>query len=713
LSKITPISKYSPLIHEIQDFPYLLLEVVLIRFGEHRMPFRPEYPIIGEVIEGTMRLKVKRSILIVVLALFVILQLNIGLLWAAGPTPEKGSAKPEGMAKTPQPRRTETTVTGKGKDYPYEVIDNSECLGCHKNKINERKFAESVHGAESCNSCHWDITTIKDHVKAVERKGAGARTEKVKCQWCHDEEALNYYTSVHFLNGLQCTDCHTNIHQLAAWKGDKKSLIQTCETCHPDEGERYSESVHGKGLLAGNPDSPDCTDCHGHNKSLHEIPVLKGREARTFHTEACAKCHADETMMKRNKVFPIATQTYYESYHGKIEELGYPRLVAGCSDCHLAHDILPPDNPTSSISPEHLVGTCKKCHSKADANFVKFDTHVNYKNPKEPILYWTFLFMHALLAFVFGGFWLHTFLWWRKDFWEHRALRAKGIFFPQLVSPDEEGQIYRRFGSFEIVLHIAIMVSFMGLVLTGLPLEFSSAPWARGLIHLVGGSPTRGIIHRICAIIVFTTFGTVVVTIFYFLFFKKIQGEPNLLKRFFGPDSLFPRWKDMKDIIGMFRWFFNRGPVPRFDRWTYWEKFDFLAVFWGMLTIGFSGLMLWFRGFFSIFLPGWILNMATIVHSDEALLAAGFIFTIHFFNNHFRPSNFPINTVIFTGRLPKYKLIEERQAQYERMLAEKTLETYRDKYPGVAGDLLSEIFGFAMLAIGLLCLYLIGSRFLG
>jgi hypothetical protein len=104
--------------------------------------------------------------------------------------------------------------------------------------------------------------------------------------------------------------------------------------------------------------------------------------------------------------------------------------------------------------------------------------------------------------------------------------------------------------------------------------------------------------------------------------------------------------------------------------------------------------------------------MATIIHSDEALLAAGFIFTVHFFNNHFRPSNFPINTVIFTGRLPKYKLIEERQEQYERMLAEGTLETYNDKYPSIATDLFSEITGFLMLIIGLLCLFLIGWRIL-
>jgi cytochrome b subunit of formate dehydrogenase len=649
----------------------------------------------------------------IIFAFFIILCLNIDLLWAAVPISQQEGFKTEGKAQALEPGKTRTKFTIKGKDYPYKIIDNSICLGCHGSQINENKFAESVHCSESCNECHYDITNINAHVKAMQKKGAGLQIQPVKCQRCHDEAALEFNPSVHSLNGIQCTDCHTNIHELAAWKGDKKRVIQTCETCHPEEGERFSESVHGKGVLAGNPDSPDCTNCHGQNMSLHNIPVLKGKTLREFHTEACAACHADKKMMKRNKVSPIAAQTYYESYHGKIEELGYPRLVAGCSDCHRAHDVLPEDNPNSSISPEHLVETCKKCHSKADANFVKFDTHANYKNPKTPIYSWTFLFMHTLLAIVFGAFWLHTFLWWRKDFWEQRALRAKGIFFPRFVSPDEAGQIYRRFGPFEIVLHIAIMVSFIGLVLTGLPLEFSNAPWARGLIHLLGGAPTRGIIHRICAIIVFGTFGTVAAYIFYFLFFKKMQGNPNPLKRLFGSDSLFPRWKDVKDIIGMFRWFFNRGPMPKFDRWTYWEKFDFLAVFWGMLTIGLTGLVLWFRGFFSIFLPGWILNMATIVHSDEALLAAGFIFTVHFFNNHFRPSNFPINTVIFTGRLPKYKLIEERQEQYERMLAERTLETYKDKYPSTVADLFSEITGFFMLFMSLLCLFLIGWRMLG
>ena len=77
--------------------------------------------------------------------------------------------------------------------------------------------------------------------------------------------------------------------------------------------------------------------------------------------------------------------------------------------------------------------------------------------------------------------------------------------------------------------------------------------------------------------------------------------------------------------------------AARLDRYTYWEKFDYWAVFWGMGIIGASGLFLWFPVFFSRFLPGWIFNVALLIHGEEALLAVGFIFTMHFFNGHLRP----------------------------------------------------------------------------
>jgi cytochrome b subunit of formate dehydrogenase len=252
----------------------------------------------------------------------------------------------------------------------------------------------------------------------------------------------------------------------------------------------------------------------------------------------------------------------------------------------------------------------------------------------------------------------------------------------------------------------------MMLVLTGLPLAFPGAPWSAALMHFFGGFPTRGIIHRVFACVMTAAFAAAVGYIIYFLFFKRIPGRPRFRDRLFGPDSLFPRGRDFKDLWAMLRWFVDRGPRPDFDRWSYWEKFDFFAVFWGMMIIGTSGMIRWFPAFFTRFLPGWIVNVAVILHSDEALLAVGFIFTVHFFNNHLRPRNFPLNTVIFTGRLPQYQLLEDHGRQVERLVEENAFQTHERSYPGVWIDLLSRLLAFAMLGLGGLCLILIGWKLL-
>lgn len=187
----------------------------------------------------------------------------------------------------------------------------------------------------------------------------------------------------------------------------------------------------------------------------------------------------------------------------------------------------------------------------------------------------------------------------------------------------------------------------------------------------------------------------------HFLFIRKdIPG--NWLQRLFGPDSLCPNLRDLEDITGMVRWFLFKGPKPAFERWTYWEKFDFFGVFWGMFIIGGSGLMLWFPQFFGTFLPGWMFNVATILHSDEALLATGFIFTVHFFNTHGRPEKFPMDFVIFNGQLAKHEFIEERGDQWKRYEKMGITEQFRaHKNSGVIYDFLVKGFGFLALFIGI------------
>ena len=116
--------------------------------------------------------------------------------------------------------------------------------------------------------------------------------------------------------------------------------------------------------------------------------------------------------------------------------------------------------------------------------------------------------------------------------------------------------------------------------------------------------------------------------------------------------------------------------APDFGRWTYWEKFDYFAVFWGIAVIGSTGLTLWFSEFFTRLLPGWTLNVATIIHSDEALLATGFIFTVHFFNTHLRPEKFPMDIVVFTGRMTIEELRNDKPAEYEALVQRGELEKH-------------------------------------
>ncbi|HEX9562383.1 MAG TPA: cytochrome b/b6 domain-containing protein [Gemmatimonadaceae bacterium] len=264
-----------------------------------------------------------------------------------------------------------------------------------------------------------------------------------------------------------------------------------------------------------------------------------------------------------------------------------------------------------------------------------------------------------------------------------------------------EGPYVRRFTPVQITLHVFIIVTFFGLVLTGLPLHFSSAPWARFMVTMVGGLETAGFIHRLCGAITFGYFFTHIATLV-------VRGRRDGWKRLlWGPESMTPQPRDVRDIIGMFKWFLGRGPRPKFDRFSYMEKFDYLAVFWGVAIIGFSGLLLWFPVFFSRFLPGWIFNIATVVHGDEALLALSFIFTVHFFNVHLRPEKFPIDLVVFTGRAKAEYMKEEHPLEYQRLVESGRLETLVAPPASRATYMWAMGFGFASLALGLFIIGLV------
>ncbi|HOF29809.1 MAG TPA: cytochrome C, partial [Burkholderiaceae bacterium] len=149
----------------------------------------------------------------------------------------------------------------------------------------------------------------------------------------------------------------------------------------------------------------------------------------------------------------------------------------------------------------------------------------------------------------------------------------------------------------------------------------------------------------------------------------------------------------------------------KFDRWTYWEKFDYWAPFWGVTIIGVSGLIMWLPNVFGAFLPGWIFNVAAIFHAEEAFLAVVFLFTVHFFNNHFRPDKFPLDVVMFTGTFSIEEFKHQHAVQYQRLVDSGELEKYLVDPPSAAKLTAAKILGFTLIVIGLTLLTLVGIGF--
>jgi cytochrome b subunit of formate dehydrogenase len=252
-----------------------------------------------------------------------------------------------------------------------------------------------------------------------------------------------------------------------------------------------------------------------------------------------------------------------------------------------------------------------------------------------------------------------------------------------------------RFTRLQRTLHACMIVSFLSLATTGLTLKFSYTKWAAMVSRFLGGFQIAGFIHRTAALLMFGVF----VTHLYSLFKLKKREYKSWRTLLLGPNTMLPTTQDLRQFIATIKWFTGMGPRPQYGRWTYWEKFDYFAVFWGIALIGSTGLTLWFPIFFTRFLPGWFLNVATIIHSDEALLATGFIFTVHFFNTHLRPEKFPMDTTIFTGHMPLAELKRDKPLEYEALAASGRLEQHlEDPQPEIV---VRTIRVFAWIALGI------------
>lgn len=650
-----------------------------------------------------------------------------------------------------------------------ESFPDEMCISCHSDEnlqktvdgdtvslyVDSEEHENSVHKNNSCIKCHTNVSVSRDPVC----RGSG----RVDCSICHSEQVNDYEVSQHGTyhaagNPIApyCTDCH-GVHDMQdnddlSSPTFSRNIPDLCGRCHREgqkaavayEGkeheivERYTMSIHGKGLLqSGLMVTATCIDCH---TSHRELPVADPRS--TVHPDniastcgkchlgifeeykysihsvlvtetdkelpVCKDCHLSHTIQRVDKVsfrqgildqcgkchLEVA-ETYFETFHGKVSKLGSPGS-AKCYDCHGAHNILPVSNPNSTLSRSNVVETCKQCHPNSNRKFVGYLTHATHHNKdKYPYLYYTFWIMTFLLIGTFSLFGAHTILWIPKALKERREkgkiAHAAGVAY------------YERFDPFSRFTHLLVILSFLSLAITGMTIKFSGVGVFQSLSRAMGGYEVTGYVHRYAAVVTFIYFGLHI----GYLIRKKRKLRMSLKKMLTGEDTLLFRKNDLIEFGQTIKWFLGLGPRPNYGKWTYWEKFDYFAVFWGVTVIGSSGLLLWFSEFFtSIGFPGSWVNVATIIHSDEALLATGFIFTIHFFNTHFRPEKFPMDPVIFTGKVPLEELKEDRPREYTRAIKTRAIRRKLVEPPPRWLRRGSKIFGLSCLSIGIFIILL-------
>ncbi|MFC1988357.1 formate dehydrogenase subunit gamma [Chloroflexota bacterium] len=227
---------------------------------------------------------------------------------------------------------------------------------------------------------------------------------------------------------------------------------------------------------------------------------------------------------------------------------------------------------------------------------------------------------------------------------------------PHELVPEET---ITRFDKHQIIQHIGLMVSFTLLVVTGVPLKFANLIASQWWVNLWGGIEVTRSVHY------FAAWMMCAVGLYHLLY---IAYSTLFLKRPFSVKML-PRPLDSVQFFQELAYFAGlRKERPKFDRFSWREKVEYWAIFWGISVMAGSGFVLMFPVAATRLMPGWIVPTGLVVHSYEAMMALAWIVLVHIFFSHFAPGVFPIDVSIFTGKVSKERYRKEHPLEYEELM---------------------------------------------
>ena len=541
----------------------------------------------------------------------------------------------------------------------HQVTDAVEredfgCGACHQEQ--EKDYRSSAHRlarlrgdkvAATCGDCHsgHHVLHSSDTLSTVNHSQI-----PYTCGKCHTNQAVvttdyvrlpislpSYTESIHGIGWKEgkhtavCTDCHgTHNLQSASSPGStihKQNLSTTCGQCHTQVAADYVTSVHGRAVVHGITDSPSCTDCHDEHLIFKVTDVRSPVRPDHLVTATCAKCHQNPEMAARYGLPLEAVESFEDSYHGWAVKRG-GKAAAICIDCHGMHNIRSRLDPTSSINPVNVVATCGRCHENSSAKFAASYTHILARGRMGAHDYVRIIYIFLIVA-ILGGMVLHNLIIYGHELRAHYR-RVHGQETIVRMTPNE------------VVQHLVLTLSFMGLAITGFALRFQGAWWVNILTEMGLSEETRRIIHRVLAVVLVSA------SIYHAYFLAFTERGRMLLK------AMLPKIRDAFEALANVAYHLGRGNArPKFGYYDYTQKAEYWALIWGTAIMTVTGFVLWFPTLATSWLPAWVVRVCEVVHFYEAILAVSAIVVWHFFYVIFLPGEYPMSWVWITGKMPK------------------------------------------------------------
>ncbi len=577
-----------------------------------------------------------------------------------------------------------------------EKLMPAKCDECHAGEV--KALASSIHGqaakngdpdAPRCVSCHGSIHVVAASSEAdstVARKNLAAT-----CAKCHSDAGFlsrhkipvahpvdSYQQSVHARavamgkDAATCSSCH-GTHDIYP-ATDERSRVNhwrvpgTCSQCHTEIAREFNESVHGQAVKAGVRDAPVCIDCHGEHLIMDPKSAGSPLNAENVSSQTCGRCHGDTRLALRYDLPLDRLPSYADSYHGLALKEGKV-TAANCASCHGVHDILPSRDPRSTINPANLAQTCGQCHKGVnEAKFTIGPVHVQTSaGAAHPVVQWIRWTYWFLIPMTLGFMILHNLLDFLRKLRHPRPHGSSGA------------TVTRMNRNFRIA-HWGVIFSFPTLVVTGFVLKYPDAWWARPLMLFERLFAYRGLVHRAAAVVLVAS------TVYHIIHLALNKRDRLFLK------AMMPGIKDATDIVQVFAYNLGLTKVePKFAKFNYAEKLEYLAFMWGTLVMTVSGLLLWFNNFTLRYLPKWVTDAATAVHYYEAILATFAILIWHSYMVVFDPLVYPMDTAWLDGKVPADHYRHSRPEYYRALERADLIEQpdsadYQDSHKGDEHD---------------------------